>query len=492
MLDKSSLILGGPGCGKTTRLIDIVRAELYKGIPSDRIAFVAFTKAAAEEAKLRASETFQLDAEKELPWFRTIHSLTYARLGIQRDEVMGWKDWRDFAQYAGYALTGRYDNDAPAMSTDKLGDQMLRVIDFANATTQTLEAAYDQLECNFHWYQLQQFRSMYLHYKAETGKIDFGDMLSVYSSGESEPLDVDVAIIDEAQDLTAAQWAVVRKAFANVQRIYIAGDDDQAIYRWAGADIDAFLSLKGSREVLPLSHRLPVKMFDLANKVSGRISRRFPKQFLPTGRAGEVYHHMSPDGLDLSSGSWLLLARNNYMLPEIEQMVRSYGVNYATHKGPAVNQGEVAGMHMWEALRSGKRATLSAKEARIIFKLLDKPTPQLRELNSYTPVQLALPTERIWHEAFQGIPSDRREFYISCLRRKEKLSAAPRVRIETIHGVKGKEADNVMIMTDISARTERSFQADPDNEHRVFYVGVTRARETLHIIAPQSASCYTI
>lgn len=486
------LILGGPGCGKTTRLIGIVEAELDAGVASDRIAFVAFTKAAAEEAKARAAAKFSLDVEKELPWFRTIHSLTYARLGLQRDEVMGWKDWREFAQFAGYALTGRYDSDTPSWGEDKLGDQMLRVIDYSRATLQPLETAFGDMECNFDWYQLQQFEAMYGLFKRETGKIDFGDMLSLYHTGESESLDVDVAIIDEAQDLTAIQWAVVRKAFARAERIYIAGDDDQAIYRWAGADVEAFLALPVVPEVLPISHRLPVSVFNLANTISARISHRFHKEFRPTERTGEVVHHMHPFGLDLHEGSWLLLARNNYMLRDLESMVRSYGVNYATHSGAAVKPAEVAAMLTWEQLRSGKRETLTAKEVRGLFKLVERPVPQLRELALYKPAAVGLPIERIWHEALTAIPAERREYYISCLRRKEKLTSAPRVRIETIHAVKGKEADNVMLMTDISARTERSFVADPDHEHRVFYVAVTRARHSLHIVAPQSALCYTI
>ena len=39
---------------------------------------------------------------------------------------------------------------------------------------------------------------------------------------------------------------------------YIAGDDNQAINRWAGADVKRFLNIKGNLKVLPISHRLPM------------------------------------------------------------------------------------------------------------------------------------------------------------------------------------------------------------------------------------------
>src|SRR3954464_13673202 len=94
-MNNLKLVLGGPGCGKTTRLLDIVAEEMRGGIPASSIAFVTFTKAAAEEAKEREGALFALDPT-DLPWFRTIHSLAYARLGIGRDDVMDRRDWKEF------------------------------------------------------------------------------------------------------------------------------------------------------------------------------------------------------------------------------------------------------------------------------------------------------------------------------------------------------------------------------------------------------------
>ena len=60
-------IFGPPGPGKTTRLLDMVDQYLTEGTPPSSIAFLAFTKKAANEAKERACERFKLDAEKDLP-----------------------------------------------------------------------------------------------------------------------------------------------------------------------------------------------------------------------------------------------------------------------------------------------------------------------------------------------------------------------------------------------------------------------------------------
>ena len=47
-------------------------------------------------------------------------------------------------------------------------------------------------------------------------------------------------MVDEAQDLTPLQWDMVVKIAKGVDRVYIAGDDDQAIYEWNGADVKHF------------------------------------------------------------------------------------------------------------------------------------------------------------------------------------------------------------------------------------------------------------
>jgi superfamily I DNA/RNA helicase len=95
-----------------------------------------------------------------------------------------------------------------------------------------------------------------------------------------------------------------------------------------------------------------------------------------------------------------------------------------------------------------------------------------------------------WFEALVGLPGDRRDYYLACLRRGEKLTKDPRIHINTIHGVKGQEAANVLLMSDMSGRTATSYRLNADNEHRVFYVGITRAEQALHIVMPQSDQAY--
>ena len=71
-------------------------------------------------------------------------------------------------------------------------------------------------------------------------------------------------------------------------------------------------------------------------------------------------------------------------------------------------------------------------------------------------------------------------------KKSEDLTREPRIKISTVHGVKGGEADHVLLLTDVAPRTYREMHTLPDDEIRVFYVAVTRARKSLHIVQPNT------
>jgi DNA helicase-2/ATP-dependent DNA helicase PcrA len=481
------LILGGPGCGKTTRLLEIVENELSNDIGPNRIAFVSFTRAAAKEAQERAATKFGFNPD-DLIWFRTIHSLVYKQLGMTRSEVLDKNDWKDFGKLMGFNVTGTYSADEMVPSGPK-GDQILRVVDYSATTMMGLWDAWHELDEPIDYYRLKHFDEAFRRFKSDIAKMDFTDML-LYYKDEGQRVDVDVAVIDEAQDLTAAQWAVVERAFSGAKRIYIGGDDDQAIYKWAGADVGRFLGLSGRPTVLPRSYRLPKDVYELGLRISNRISRRYEKVFNHTGRSGRVEWHQDPNFVDFERpGTWLLLARNNYMLRRFVSMMREQGFNYRMRGGDGVDSRHIEAAKNWERLRKKpEHPGLPPYEMRQICDLLEVPIPQMQDDQLYKPPMV----DRPWFEVLTGITWDDREYYKSCLRKGENLNVEPRIRIETIHGVKGAEADNVLLLPDMSPLTEQGYRKNPYSEHRVFYVGITRAKENLHLIMPQSDRAYEI
>ena len=112
----------------------------------------------------------------------------------------------------------------------------------------------------------------------------------------------------------------------------------------------------------------------------------------------------------------------------------------------------------------------------------------LKELQKHVPDL----SEGYWYDVFEGISVKERSYIRAMLRRGEKITQEPRIRISTIHAAKGGEATNVILLTDISSRVFKSYQQNPDDESRVFYVGLTRAKENLFLIEPQTQKYYPI
>ena len=70
------------------------------------------------------------------------------------------------------------------------------------------------------------------------------------------------------------------------------------------------------------------------------------------------------------------------------------------------------------------------------------------------------------------------------LARGENILETPRIIFKSIHAAKGGEAQNILLLPDVTKASKEAEEYDPDEAHRLFYVAVTRAKESLHIIEP--------
>lgn len=472
------IIFGGPGCGKTTRLLAIMEEQLKRGVEPNRIAFVAFTKAAALEARERAIAKFGF-TEEDLPWFRTLHSMSFKMAGFRQDEVMTSADWGEVASIMGERVDVLGVGEiAPTFS------MMQRMHDYQRATQLTIEETYHRVfRGPVPWRRFQRFLRTVLEFKQDNFKGDFTDMLLEYRE-HGQPLNVDVAIIDEAQDLSPLQWQVAEKAFFDHADVYVAGDDDQAIYKWAGANPESFLGYEAEHEVLPLSYRLSPSVYNLARRLVGLIDNRVPKEYACRDKPGGVFY-IDAAQVDYREGTWLLLARNKYLLAPLREILMSQG--YAIPE--AIKREDIRAIRAWERLRRGD--PVRGMDAASIFKALGRKVEKdLHDENLYGAGDLNLDVSKLWHQSLRGgIALRQIDYYLACLRRGENLDA-PRINLSTVHGAKGREADNVVVCTDWSRRTEKGYWIDPEAEHRVFFVAVTRARQNLYLHRPTSPSFY--
>lgn len=495
------IFLGPPGTGKTTRLLQVVEQELGAGVRPHEIAFVAFTRKAATEAKTRAMEKFGLQ-EDQLPFFRTLHSLAFRQLGLTPDEVMAPNDYAELGHAIGmHFQVPDEDNDGlPSGPTDKRGSNCMYMDQIARLTQTSVKDVCVKLALERYW-DVKLFCDTLTNYKLARKKVDFTDMMETFIDQGECPV-FKVVIVDEAQDLTPIQWRIVERITGKAERVYIAGDDDQAIYEWAGADVQRFLDLKGEFVVLPHSYRLPRKVHGLALGVLRRIRQRFEKQFEPRNDEGSIHHYLNPEQVNYSQGSWLLLTRNRYTMSELAALMRRKGHPYMVNGRSSVNNENVKALVTWELLRKGDGVQVDAARA-MLRKLREGAIPKVaRSLNALPPEELVtwdalvgqgltLARTEDWMTAVK-MPDSAREYYRSVRRNGESLTATPRISVSTIHQAKGGEADNVLVAPDISTACYNGFITNPDIESRVYYVAVTRARQALHLVQPRTNKFYDL
>lgn len=489
---ETEITLGPPGTGKTTALLNKVDEELGRGVPPDRIAYLTFTKQGALEATNRAMEKFKLE-RRQLPYFRTLHSLCYQALNIATGDVVTTRKLHEFADWAGVKFTGRWTEDG-TFSGFEIGDRIMFMENLSRVRMIPLRQQYDMDDDGIPWSEVDRVSRAYRQWKDHHGLLDYTDMLERFLKSNIN-LRLEVVFDDEAQDQSLLQWAVLRKLSQGARRVCVAGDDDQALYKWAGADVEHLIELPGDERVLNRSWRVPAAIQSVAANVINGVTHRRPKEWNPRPGDGGMVDHLSDfDSFIPGDGSVLILTRNLYLIEEIvKPVLEANGHLYEVNGRSSVPQKILDAIQLWEKLRKG--GTVSAVEARAVYEYMSsgkgvargfKTLPNIpddQQLNmSDLQIRGGLATTAVWYEALDRVGEREIQYLRSARRQGETLLDKPRIKVSTIHGAKGGEADHVVLMTEIAKRTWRELPLDEDSERRCWYVGITRAKQRLTVV----------
>lgn len=183
------VILANAGAGKTKRLIDEVTKELETRRPEE-LAFVTFTRKGAEEGLHRVCSKLVLTPE-ELPYFRTLHSLTFHALGLKATQMFGRLDQRKFNKEYGYEVN-RCEVDTGKVAPTR-DSEYLNFYDLERSGALTSKQL---AEADIKLGYYHQLVRKYEEYKASEHLVDFFDCLIKYVQ-EGDPLPCKVVLIDE-------------------------------------------------------------------------------------------------------------------------------------------------------------------------------------------------------------------------------------------------------------------------------------------------------
>lgn len=431
----------------------------------------------------------------DFKWFRTIHSACCGLLGVNITEIIGRADLKLFSSETGWNVKGTPDYGEEAEDTH---DVIINAMSIASNRMIPVRDVIDTLPDNPMLASTERFIEDYNGFKHRVGKIDYIDMLeSAVGRGR---LPVKAILVDECQDLSDLQWKLVHQFADGCDYLYLAGDDDQAIFEFIGSSHDGFLKHECDRqEILKKSYRCPAEIGEYATRVIKKVGVRESKQISWRTSEGSI-ERLNIDlsclpWKDIAGGdkSYMILMRHQKQIFDFcvflidnniphsvsgkSHMVgRDYIKTYLDmkHNGAAYSVVEIGKMMR----KAGD--TASAHAAR----RTGKKTLTMKDCEGFNW------DSSDWPRQFSKNEFERK--ILNNIRRMVNIhgigiiGVQPRIDVSTYHTSKGREADIIILNTDCYTRTWNEQMINPDPETRLCYVGITRAKEKVIIINPKT------
>ncbi|MFB6165783.1 MAG: UvrD-helicase domain-containing protein [Haloarculaceae archaeon] len=561
-------LFGGPGSGKTTALLDRVEQLQAEGADVRDILVVSYTRAAAAEIRERLAERIDTTPRALKGNVCTMHAKAYELLNLSRGDVVSESDKEDFCEEYGidYEDENKGARRRSARSTT-IGNKVIATSQWLQRTRRDVADWYDvpfqwneeevrlppEIDANAQtgnkytptWpsdddrIDVPEAIRAWRAYKGEHNLTGFADMLERVKQRSLLP-NVEYLVIDEFQDITTLQYDVYEEWKPHMKRVLIAGDDDQVVYAWQGADPDLLLDeVVDEDEILPNSYRLPSRILNVVNKEISHIDKRQEKDLEPRKEGGSVEAVRGPSMLDLvrnvratiaedEDGTLMILFRARYQMfqfidefigegipfqcltdqrmwtDRLSQYVDAVEALDADEPVTLLQARRLADMLADSAFGTGERDELfdaiDERQEAVEEDDLAEITAEPEFVREYAPFA---PDPRSAADMLRKVTNFQERSVDAYFSGEYQGMDRGRVRVGTIHSAKGREADHVFVATDLTEKVVEQIAAtvdqqgrdvpgvaeftkhtDPvptltDNERRVFYVGMSRARERL-------------
>jgi superfamily I DNA/RNA helicase len=468
-----TVYLAAAGSGKTTAIMNKM-TELLTTYRPDEIAFVTFTRKGVAHGKEKALQANPQLTDDDLIHFKTLHALCFRELGLKHASIIEKTDMelfnKTFDHYFDVHLAEAFENQS---NDDKL---LSRYDAVRSGSTKNLHThgSYDEE-------RYERLIRAYEGFKKKRNLVDFYDCLLRFKEA-NKPVAVKVAFIDEAQDLTLLQWEVCQIAFSLCEKVYIAGDDFQSLFTYAGASPRTLVQLAHRYTTIKLekSYRLSQAVYNFTKGITQIIEDKIDKDFKPakdvkgfvkevTDRQ-EIVHEIKRDGErnGFESYRWYLLFRNNCFIQEVAGLLEQFTIPYHTHQGFCLDTRDLAKIKRYYKYQVEGYGTQDA------FEHFCSEYRIKNIHNDFIDSDL-IPNERKY--VFAAYVN---KYGIDAL--EEMSRREPFLLLSTTHRVKGGEADYVVVFLDCTRRVSENMLLNIDEELRVLYVACTRARTGLYLV----------
>lgn len=572
-IEEPTLLLAVPGSGKTTVLVTRIGYMVYcKGIAPEEILVVTYNVAAKSDMQRRCKKMFGEDLSMRVE-FRTINGICakaiamYSRMvGKQAFELLS--DEGEKARILA-GIYQRIEHDFP--SENDLSDLATRITYIKNRMLSKEEIARLNAECD---YDLAKIYEAYRREMRARSLMDFDDQLVyAYTMFRSAPALLDAfwdlysyIMVDEAQDTSKIQHAILDLLAGKEKNIFLVGDEDQSIYGFRAAYPQALTQFskryQGAKVLyLEKNYRSTPQIVETAQNFIQKNRDRYPKHMEAVRPAGlEVesislanrraqYSYLMQVVQDCQEETAVLYRDNESALPLIDLLARK-GISYRCRQVDSAfftnrvvqdisniirfaqdPQSSALFLNIYYKLGAGIRkkdaeeAATQKGKGTILERLAENPQAsaftrrQCRALQTHLDHMLLEPGDKAVYRIVrfmgygeylqrQGMESGKAQILESLgamekspmdlLRRLGELEDLVRQGgepdcpfvLSTIHSSKGLEYDRVILMDVADGIFPRTGQPEPgdeeawktwEEERRLFYVAMTRARNRLQV-----------
>jgi len=443
-----TVVVARAGSGKTSTIV-----EGFKYIPKGKkTLMVAFNKAIADELRQRAPSYVDT---------MTLHSLGYRsirqrfgndvvlenhKMQLIFEDIIGKNDWDLTMQFCKCAsLCKGFLFDTPTKISELIDNFGIDTGEFKQE--------------DFIKYVIKALGMC----KSQTQIIDFDDMIYfpfVYRLNVGK---FDVVFVDEAQDLNAAQIAMVLSAVKIDGRIIAVGDPAQSIYQFRGADSEAIPNFinKLNAKTLPLSvsYRCPESVIKVAQEIVPDIMAA------PNAKYGAVEEVQVEELLKLVKPGDFVLSRTNAPLIKHCLKLLKSGV-------PANIQGRDIGSNLQYFIKKSKAKTINS----FIEYVNEWKTIEVKRLLSEKKdTTVAIDKAECLLNLCEGTLTIK-DLKATIESLFSDVDDSAKVVFSTTHKAKGLERDRVFVL----ANTYR--KGAGGEEDNLWYVAVTRAKNSLFLV----------